>query len=317
MHQERILVTGATGFVGQALCAYLLKHGHSFSAVVRQEGRLGGEIPTILVPNLNKHTDLSSVLSDVDVLIHLAGRAHVMHETEADAYAAYASVNIDLTQHLINSAKQAGIKRVVFLSTTKVNGEFTVDKPFTEQDQLNPVDDYAKTKMEAERIIQEGCANNDMEYVIIRPPLVYGPKVKANFKRLMALSVSRWPLPFGAINNLRSFVYLENLVDFIGVCIRHPQARNQTFFVSDGQDISTKTLIQIMAATKRKKTWLIPIPEKLIHTVLIALKPTLYQRVCANFQISIDKAKTMLNWKPPFTIKEAIDKTMSSHETDI
>lgn len=308
--KKRVFITGATGFVGKALCQHFLHNDlYLIKVAVRKAGILPDHIPYV-VQSFSEQTDWLTNLRDVDVVIHLAGRSHVMHETEENPYDAYAAVNIEMTKALVEAAAQAGVKRFIYMSTTKVNGEFTTDKPFTEEDQPNPFDDYAKTKTIAERLIKNVCASANMDYVIIRPPLIYGPNVKANFKSLIAFSLKKWPLPLGAVNNKRSLVYLDNLNDFVQLCVDHPNARNEIFFVADDEVLSTKELIQAISATENKSSWLIAIPIPILKSLFMLINRSLFTKLCANFQVDTTKAKRLLGWKPPFSVYEGLKRSM-------
>lgn len=308
---KNILITGATGFVGRALCEQLKKSSHRLKAIVRSGVKLDDDI-SVINCDLDKVTDYEAILSNVDVVIHLAGRAHILKETESDAYEAFAAINIRATERLVNAAAQFGVERFIYMSTTKVCGESTIDQPFNEDSPLNPSDDYAKTKAIAESIIQEVCANSTMDYVIIRPPLVYGPNVKANFKRLISISRSRWPIPFGAIHNRRSMIYIENLVDIVSLCINHPMAANQVFFVSDDQDLSTSYLIHTLIKYQQRKAYLLPVPVTVLKVLFNCLRPGLFTKLCENLQVDITKVKTTLDWKAPYSAEQGLRETVNA-----
>ncbi len=307
---KNILITGATGFVGSALCTLLEKSPHVFTAMVRTGGNFDVDC-SVVHCDLSEETDYDTLLSNVDVVIHLAGRAHVLNETESDPYEAFAAINVHATRQLVSAAARLGVERFIYMSTTKVCGETTSAKPFNERTPINPADDYAKTKALAESVIQEVCESSAMEYVIIRPPLVYGPNVKANFKRLISISRTRWPMPLGAVHNHRSMIYIGNLIDFVSLCITHPQAANQVFFVSDGEDLSTTGLIRSLAEYQQSKNCLLPVPMPVLKVLFNRLQPGLYTKLCENLQVDIIKAKNRLGWKPPFSPEEGLRKTVS------
>lgn len=286
----KLLVSGATGFVGKFLCAYLAKEGHTVTKISR---------------------DLSSqAIKTGDCLIHLAGRAHVMHETAEDIYQAYAEVNIGYTLKVAEWANHLGIKRFVFLSSVKVNGEAS-SKLFTEADTPAPLDPYGQTKLEAEIALKDFCAANQMELVIIRPPLIYGTGVKANFRQLIKLCLLPLPMPFGLVNNKRSFISLDNLADFILLCSWHPQAANHTFLISDGEDVSTAELITIIRKVKQQRPWLIPVPLWILKSLFKLIgKSGLAQRLLGNLQVDISKAKTLLGWQPKLSFHDGIAKSI-------
>ncbi len=308
---KNILITGATGFVGSALCTQLKTSPHRLLATVRSGVKLDDDI-TVIDCDLDNVTEYEAVLSNVDVVIHLAGRAHILKETESDAYEAFAAINVHATKRLVKAAAQLGVERFIYMSTAKVCGESTNNQPFNEDSPLKPSDDYAKTKAIAESILQEVCANSAMNYVIIRPPLVYGPNVKANFKRLVSISRSRWPIPLGAIHNRRSMIYVENLVDIVSLCITHPMAANQVFFVSDGQDLSTTYLIRTLAKYQQRRACLLPIPMSLLRVLFNCLRPGLFTKLCENLQVDITKVKKTLGWKAPYTPEEGLRKTVNA-----
>lgn len=286
-----VLITGATGFVGKTLCTHLIEQGHSTTAIRADVS--------------NKFTS-----AHYDCLIHLAGRSHVMKETAIDVYQAYASVNIDYTIKAVELALQLKIKRFIFLSSVKVYGE-TSNNPFKEIDITTPQDDYGRTKLEAELLLRDFCRTHEMELIIIRSPLIYGRDVKANFKNLIKLCQSKLPLPFGAIHNKRSMVYIENLIDFITLCITHPKAANETYLISDDEDISSTQLIRTIRKSLGIPTLLIPVPQSwLVFMLNVIGKNSLSTRFCGNLQVDITKAKTLLGWKPPFTFEQGIKNTI-------
>ena len=238
-----IAVTGATGFVGQALCSHLLAHDHAVVPVVRHASGLAGEV---IVGNIDGATDWQPALSGCDAVVHLAARVHVMDDTAHDPLALYRATNTDGTLNLARQAAAAGVKRFVFISSIKVNGEGR-DAPYRETDMPAPEDAYAISKWEAEQGLQQIAADTGLEVVILRPPLVYGPGVKANFLRLLQTVKRGWPLPLGAVRNRRSLLFLGNFVDAIRLCVEHPAAAGQTFLLDDGQAVSTPELIRAVA----------------------------------------------------------------------
>jgi nucleoside-diphosphate-sugar epimerase len=262
--------------------------------------------------DLNTSTDWSAALEGVEVVVHSAARAHVMQETVADPLTAYRAVNVDGTLNLARQAAVSGIKRFVFISSIKVNGESTSPgRAFTESDAPNPQDAYGQSKHEAEKGLRQLSADTGMEVVIIRPPLVYGPGVKANFAALMRAVQRGWPLPLGAVNNQRSLVALDNLVDFIVTCITHPKAANQTFLVSDGQDLSTTELVRGMVQAAGVSLRLLPVPVWALQAGALLLgKGDVVQRLCGNLQVDISKARRVLGWAPPISVEEGLRRAM-------
>lgn len=308
-----VLLTGASGFVGQALLASLaVQPTLELIAVSRRP--LSG-LPAFISPariaDLLADTSWQSVLRGVHVVIHAAARVHVMNDTVTDPLAEFRKINVDGTLNLARQAAAAGVKRFIFISSIKVNGEGTAAcERYYADARPAPIDPYGISKMEAEQGLRTLVVETGMEVVIIRPVLVYGPRVKANF-----LSMMRWlhkgvPLPFGAIDNRRSLVALDNLVDLIVTCIDHPAAANQTFLVSDGEDLSTTELLRRMGVALGKPTRLLPVPSRLLEVGAAMLgKQALAQRLCGSLQVDISKTRELLNWTPPVTVDQALRKT--------
>ena len=258
--------------------------------------------------------DWREAVAGIEAVVHCAARVHVMNDKAADPLAAFREVNVDGTMNLARQAATAGVKRFIFISSVKVNGEATQPGcPFTEADTPNPQDAYGQSKHEAEQGLRQISADTGMEVVIIRPPLVYGPGVKANFASLMRAVKRGWPLPLGAVHNQRSFVAIDNLVDFIVTCISHPLVANQTFLVSDGHDLSTTDLVRRMALAAGVPSRLIPVPTWAMRAggALIG-KGDAVQRLCGNLQIDISKSHTLLGWTPPVSIEEGLRRAMSA-----
>jgi len=308
-----ILVTGATGFVGSSLVARLVREGIETRASVRRdEASTPDGVSTVNVGELTADVNWSHALAGVEVIVHLAARVHVMHDTEADPLTAFRAVNVDGTLNLARQAAAAGVKRFVFISSVKVNGEATQPgRAFSEADAPNPQDAYGQSKYEAEQGLRQLAADTGMEVVIIRPPLVYGPGVKANFAALMRAVRRGWPLPLGAVHNQRSLVTLDNLVDFIVTCISHPQAANQTFLVSDGQDLSITELVRGLAHAVGVPARLLPVPVWALQAGATLLgKGDAVQRLCGNLQVDISKARSLLGWVPPISSDEGLRRTV-------
>ena len=304
------LVTGAGGFVGQMLCDTLVKNGDHVTAILRSD-KTNVIASNVIYKNLDANSNFDNTLKSIDVVIHLAGRAHVLNDAAADVYKAYAEVNIEATKNLALHAAASGVKRFIFLSSVKVNGERTKNHAFNEHNKPNPEDDYGKTKLEAECVLAYIAAESKMEVVIIRPPLIYGKGVKANFKNLIKLCQLKLPLPFGAIQNKRSMVYIENLIDFIVVCSSHPLASGEIFLISDDNDVSTSELIQSIRKALSKSSLLISIPSAwIIFALKLIGKESIANRLCGDLQVDISKAKTLLGWKPPFTFEQGIKNTI-------
>jgi nucleoside-diphosphate-sugar epimerase len=253
-----------------------------------------------------------NVLKEVIAIVHLAARVHVMHDTANDPLSAFRAVNVAGTLNLARQAAAAGVKRFVFISSVKVNGEGThKGHAFTETDAPNPHDAYGQSKHEAELGLRQIAAQTDMEVVIIRPPLVYGPGVKANFAALMRAVQRGWPLPLGAVHNQRSLVALDNLVDFIVTCTTHPQAGNQTFLVSDGQDLSTAELARGLALASGRTARLLPVPFWALRAGATLMgQGDAVQRLCGNLQVDISKARKLLGWAPPISVEEGLRRAV-------
>ena len=314
--KTRVLVTGGYGFVGRAVCAGLAKHKQHVLCALRSEptAPMDGEfLHTIRIGDIGADTNWASSLSDVCTVVHLAARAHVMHDTVPDPLAAYRTVNVDGTLNLARQAAAAGVKRFVFVSSVKVNGEYsTPERPFSESDACHPQDAYGQSKHEAEQGLRQLFADTGMEVVIIRPPLVYGPGVKANFLALMRAVQLGWPLALGAIDNRRSLIALDNLVDFILTCATHPKAANQTFLVSDGHDLSTTELARGLARAADVPARLMPVPVWALQAGASILgRRGEVQRLCGNLQVDISKARSLLGWQPPVTVDEGLRKAVA------
>jgi nucleoside-diphosphate-sugar epimerase len=314
MNAPKILVTGASGFVGEAVVFRLLRD-KKFTPIAAARGatRLNG-LCTVVPFEL---TDLKALpnLNDVQVVIHAAARVHVMNETAVDALTEFRKVNVEGTLRLARRAAESGVKRFIFISSIKVNGESTVlGKPFKANDFPAPADPYGVSKYEAEEALKQLSLDTGMEVVIIRPPLVYGPGVKANF-----LSMMRWlnkgiPLPLGAIRNRRSLVAIGNLVDLIVTCIDHPAAANQVFLVSDGEDLSTSQLLNRLSRAFGRRARLLPVPEWLLKLVASMFgMQAVAQRLCGSLQVDIDKNRELLGWLPPVSVDRAMRQTVNHY----
>jgi nucleoside-diphosphate-sugar epimerase len=310
-----ILVTGASGFVGTALCKSLVNQ-YSLRISVRDKSvaKLCSNVD-IFEAFISPDQNWSSALSGVSTVVHCAARVHVMNETAADCLVEFRRVNVDGTLNLARQAIETGVRRFIFISSIKVNGEFTdLDHPFVADQVPVPIEPYGLSKFEAEIGLMALSKETGMEVVIIRLPLVYGPGVKANFLSMMNWLQRGIPLPLGGITkNRRSFVFIDNLVDMIIACINHPAAANQTFLVSDDEDLSTAELLERMALALGCPSKLIAVPTTLITlgTKLIG-RPDISQRLCGSLQVDIKKTKDLLGWSPPVTVDDGLRRTASS-----
>lgn len=300
----QVLVTGASGFLGQGLSRRLRADGCLVTALSRHTPMVVGE-PWVQV---HRYDGEESLWVGQDCVVHLAARVHVMNDAVQDPLVEFRAANVDLTAHLAQLAAKAGVRRFIFISSVKVNGEETqADRPFTAEDTPQPHDPYGISKMEAEQALSAVAAQTGMEIVIIRPPLVYGPGVRANFGALLRAVARGVPLPLGAIPNRRSLVALDNLVDLIVTCISHPKAAGQIFLVSDGEDLSTSSLIRRMAEAMGRSARLFDVPVWVLQILgKLTGKSNAVQRLCGNLQVDISKTEAVLNWKPPISVDEGL-----------
>jgi len=319
--QVNVLLTGATGFLGSALSRCLINDS-KYKLVVTRRHELSKstvDCESIVVGDLETTTDWKQALSSVDVVIHVAARAHIMNDSVEDPLTEFRTVNTAGTLTLARQAVEAGVKRFIFISSIKVNGEETYSESFskeegirrfTEEDVFIPTDPYSLSKQEAEQGLLKLAEETGMGVVIIRPPLVYGPGVKANFFSMMKWMSKGVPLPFGAIHNQRSLVALDNLVSFIIKCIDHPKAANEVFLISDGEDVSTSELLQKVAKAFGKNALLLPVPVFLMTFVAQLLgKRDVASRLFGSLQVDSSKARELLGWKPVITMDEQLKKT--------
>lgn len=304
---ERIFVTGVTGLVGRAIARRLAVRG----AVRSDASNLPSGVEPVVVGGISSSTDWRGALSGVECVVHLAGRAHILRDTAADPLAEYRSVNVNATLNLARQAAECGVKRLVFLSSIKVNGNSSEPgRPFIEADPPAPakkLDAYALSKLEAERGLMSVATESRLEVVIIRPPLVYGPGVKANFAALVRAVARGIPLPLGAIRNKRSLIGVDNLADFILVCADQPAAANQVFLVSDGEDLSTPDLIRRIGIAMGRRARLIPVPESMLAACARLLgKSDVAERLLGSLCLNAGKARERLGWTPPVTVDEGL-----------
>jgi nucleoside-diphosphate-sugar epimerase len=313
MKRTKILVTGASGFVGSALVKRLAdSSSHETIAAVRTNDFIGPSgVAICKVDGLGFDTDYREVLTGVDVVVHCAARVHIMNDSAANPLAMFRLINVEGTLNLARQAADSGAKRFVFLSSIKVNGEGSQNsRPFTPEDIPNPSDPYGVSKFEAEVGLRKIAESSGMQLVVVRPPLVYGPGVKANFYAMMSWLYRGIPLPFGTVFNKRSFVSIDNLVDLLYVCLQHPSAGNEIFLVSDGKDLSTTELLRLMANALGKPARLMPVPVWLMRAVATLVdRRSLSSRLFDSLQVDISKTESVLGWTPPVSIDKALSST--------
>lgn len=310
-----LFLTGANGFVGRKLAEKLVLEDFTRRVVcavrrINLPMPAGVEVKELSLPFIS--FDWTELLHDIDVVIHCAARVHVMQENAANSLQAYREVNVNGTLNLARQAAQAGVRRFVFLSSIKVNGEVTqLGRRFCADDVPSPLDHYGVSKLEAEQGLREIEAETGMEVVIVRPPLVYGHGVKANFASMLHWVKRGIPLPLGAIHNVRSMVALDNLVDLLVTCVKHPAAAGQTFLVSDGEDVSTTELLRRAAQAMGKKARLLPVPAFVLEAgATLVGKRAVAQRLCGSLQVDMAKTQTLLGWNPPLTLDEGLKKAV-------
>ena len=308
----RVLVTGAAGFVGRALCPALAAAGHEVIAGVREGTAPPGAHAHRTLGDLAEERSLDAAVAGVDAVVHLAARAHMMRETAADPLILYRRVNVDGTRRLAEAAARADVRRFVLMSSVKVNGERTSMRPFTEDDPPAPADAYGISKREAEETLAAIASKMGLSAVALRTPLVYGPGVRANFLALLRLCDSPWPLPFGGVSgNRRSLIHLANLVDAIAVALVHPSA-NGIYLVSDGEDLSTAGMIRRLRAALGRPTRLLPLPARLLETSLRLLgRGALADRLCGSLAVDTGRIARNLGWRPPITVDEGLAATVA------
>jgi nucleoside-diphosphate-sugar epimerase len=313
----RVLVTGAMGFVGHTLCEVLARSGYVVRAALRDDRSIPACIAEkALVGEIAAATDWRTALRGVDFVLHLAARAHVLHDANTNSDL-YMETNARGTEQLANASAHVGIRRFVYLSSVKVNGEQTTDHAFAADDIPHPEDAYGTSKWIAEKHVREIAARSGMETVIVRSPLVYGPKVRANFLRLLHWVDKQRPLPLGAIHNRRSLVNIWNLCDLLLCVLKHPLASGCTWMVSDGEDFSTPELIQRIATTMDRRVRLLPVPVGLLRLFggLIGRGAEI-ERLCGSLAVNIEPTCRELTWSPPIRVDEALARTVNWYLSD-
>ena len=306
----RILVTGANGFIGGVLCRDLAERGFKVRGAVRKSMALPSGVETIPVGSMDEDTDWSSALENVDCVIHLAARVHVMSETAIDPLSEFRKVNVEGTKKLAYSSARAGVKRLVYVSSVKVNGEATA-RPFTEEDEPAPQDPYGISKLEAEQALCKISEETGLEIVILRPPLVYGPGVGGNFVKLLQWIEKGLPFPLGSVMNRRSMIYVENLVHALIHCANHPDAKGEAFLVADRETISTPDLIFRLSEKMNRKARVLAFPVSILAFFgKIAGKSAEIERLTCSLEIDSSKIMNKLGWIPPFSLEDGFEKTV-------
>lgn len=315
---KAVLVTGATGFVGSGVLTRLVESSDTkLLGLVRTRG---AQLPINVLPVLMSDEGLMGnvPLQGVEVIVHCAARVHVMDDRASEPLSEFRKVNVDGTLNLARQAVAVGVKRFIFISSIKVNGEGTkLGVPYAADDDPKPMDPYGISKMEAEKGLQQLAKETGLEVVIIRPVLVYGPGVKANFQTMMKWLSKGVPLPLGAVHNKRSLVALDNLVDLIVTCLDHPAAANQTFMVSDGEDLSTAELLSRISGALGRPARLLPVPVWLLELgAAIVGRRDVARRLCGSLQVDISKTRELLGWAPPIPVDEALAKTVKAFQAN-
>jgi nucleoside-diphosphate-sugar epimerase len=320
----RVLITGANGFIGHGLCHSLLRSGHGVRCAVRAgvpSGNIAGIVDpltglaregleTISIGNIGSETKWDDALTGIETVIHLAARVHILKESARNPFAEFRLVNVAGTERLARMAVSAGVRRLVYVSSVKVNGEHTPGSPFTETNTPGPQDAYGLSKWEAEQALLKIAAETGLEVVIVRPPLVYGPGVGGNFLRMMNWINRGFPLPLGSIRNSRSLIYLGNLVNALVACITHVRAAGNIFLVSDGEDVSTPELIRQLARAMARRPRLVAFPPALLRVAgLLTGKSAEVDRLLGSLRVDSSKIRRELQWTPPFSMTQGLRET--------
>lgn len=314
---SKILVTGANGFVGKHLCEMLTAIGYEVTGAVRsnQISPRPANYEQHVVGDICGEVDWGPSLHNVDIVVHLAARVHIMNDRDADPLAAFRRVNVYGTEQLLRHDLMQNVSRFVYISTVKVHGEKSGKEPLQASDAIAPTDPYARSKFEAEQLVEEIAAEVGFETAIIRPPLVYGPGVGGNFVRLMRMVDKGYPLPFARVRNSRSLVSVGNLCDLIRECVTNSSAAGERFLVSDNSDISTPDLVRLMAAALKRQTRLFPIPVLVLKTAAMMVgRSAVASRLTESMQVNIQHTMNSLNWAPPVQMSEGIGETVSWYQ---
>lgn len=313
---KHVVVTGANGFIGRHLCQTLIDAGKQVTACIRDQaeaslpGRSSGSLTVSRIPSLDHHDDLLRILQNADAVIHLAGRAHVMREIEKDPLREFRRVNVTGTETLASIALKAGVRRFIYLSSIKVNGEATEGTAFSADDPPGYSDPYGQSKWEAEERLRQIAMGTNMEWVVVRPPMVYGAGVRGNFLSLVKCVFRRIPLPVGSLNNRRSLVSVYNLCDLLCLLLDHPAAANSRFLASDREDISTPDLVRRIAIALHRSPRILPCPEKvLLMAGVVARQKAAVQRLCSSLVLDREKNTHVLGWSAPMPLDRGLDRT--------
>lgn len=304
----RVFITGSNGFLGQYLTQFLAEKGYSILAHTRKAQTF--DCLNITNINFDLNDNLDNIdLNQVEVIIHCAGRAHVMNETATSPLEAYRQTNVEGTLNLAKKAVKSSVKRFIYLSSIKVNGEQTTTQAFQPNDHVHTDDPYGLSKYEAERALLEFSQNTGLEVVIIRPVLIYGPNVKANFRSMVNLASKKLPLPIGCLDNKRSMVSIYNLADLIHTCMTHPNANREVFLASDQDDISVKQLFEKLAKYQNNKLMMLPMPKSLINLLASLVgKKSVASRLCSELVVDSSKNTQLLGWIAPYSVDASLEK---------
>ena len=316
MNAKRVVVTGANGFIGHHLCRMLIDRGARVTACIREQvapsvfGNLANSLEICRLGTLKAPGSEFRAFESADVVVHLAGRAHIMQETQKDPLGEFRKVNVDGTRSMVLTALRCGVRRFIYLSSIKVNGEETNGGAFTAEDPPGFVDPYGRSKWEAEEALKEIANGSTLEWVIVRPPLVYGPGVRGNFLSLLNLAYHGIPLPLGGVRNRRSLVSAYNLCDFLCILVSHPAAANQCFMVADSEDLSTPDLIRAVGAALGRPQRMMSFPPSLLLKLSRLLgKEMAMQRLCSSLIVDRQKTSALLNWRAPLSFDDGVHRT--------
>lgn len=311
----RVLVTGANGFVGRHFCWELASGGHAVRAAVRRPISLPAADDVVVVRDIGPESDWVAALANVDAVVHLAARVHVMSDTVANPLAAFRQVNVEGTRRLATACTAQGVRRLVYVSSIKVNGEGTRgERRFREADPPAPQDPYAVSKWEAERVLHDLAMRTELETVIVRPPLVYGPGVKGNLLRLLGWLDRGIPLPLRSVHNARSMVSVRNLASLLRACLEHSAAAGETFLAADGDDLSTPRLIRTLAEGLGRRPWLLPCPPPLLRRgARLVGRESVVSRLCDSLRIDTGRARRLLGWSAVERVDEGLYATARAY----